>query len=299
MLSSIFDPLSSVLSVLFFVLRYMYTELLPHLRCPSCHNTLTLQQPESDHTGEIVAGRLGCTACGAAYPVRDGIADFLGPPRPPSLAQVVNELPPTAWAYERLWRPFALTLLTGEHFAYRRELPLIAGLAQPGRGGLYLDIACGNGLYARALARAMRGADGHVVALEHALPMLAQGRRYARAAGLRVSFVRAKAQALPIAANAAAGAVIGGSLNEIGDLDGCLAEIGRVLAQGGRFVGMTLTRADTSIGRAVQRLLGVGGIQFWTPAELTGHFARHSLRTVGRWRYGIVLFTQSISQRPT
>ncbi|MFL5805705.1 MAG: methyltransferase domain-containing protein, partial [Roseiflexaceae bacterium] len=236
----------------------MYTELLPHLRCPSCHDTLALQQPEDDSTGEIIAGRLSCATCGAGYPIREGIADFLGPPRPPSPAQLVNELPPTAWAYERLWRPFALTLLSGERFTYPRELPLVVGLAEPQRGGLYLDVACGNGLYARALTHAMRGVDGHVAALEHSFPMLAEGRRYARAAGLRISFVRARAQALPVATGAAAGVVIGGSLNEIGDLDRCLAEVGRTLASGARFVAMTLTRADTPAGRLAQAMIGTG-----------------------------------------
>src|SRR5215210_6852749 len=101
----------------------MYTDLLPYLRCPACQNTLTLQHPMVDPAGEIVGGNLACPACDAHYPVRAGIADFLGPPRPPTPAQVVNELPPTAWAYERLWRPFALSLLSGESFPYRRELP--------------------------------------------------------------------------------------------------------------------------------------------------------------------------------
>ena len=276
----------------------MYTDLLSHLRCPSCHNILSLEQPEQDSAGEIVAGRLRCAACAADHPIRDGVADFLGWPRPPSAAQVVNELPPTAWAYERLWRPFALSLLTGETFTYQRELPLIAALTEAQRGGLYLDVACGNGLYARALARTMRGAFGHIVAIEHSFPMLAQGRRFARGAGLRISFVRARAQALPIAANAAAGVVIGGSLNEIGDLNACLAEIQRTLTTGGgRFVAMTLTRADTSAGRAVQDMVGLGGIQFWTPGELIAHFSDHGLQTVGSWRYGIVLFTHSLKRK--
>jgi SAM-dependent methyltransferase len=275
----------------------VYTDLLPYLRCPSCHNILTLDQPEQDSAGEIISGRLRCAACVADYPIRKGIADFLGWPRPPTIAQVVNELPPTAWVYERVWRPFALSLLTGETFTYRRELPLIAALTQAQRGGLYIDVACGNGLYARALARTMRGAAGHVVALEHAFPMLAQGRRYARAAGLRISFVRATAQALPIAADATAGVVIGGSLNEIGDLDACLAEIQRTLGRGGRFVAMTLTRADTRVGRAVQLLLGPGGIQFWTPKKLIEHFGRHNLWTSGSSRYGIVLFTHSVKRK--
>jgi SAM-dependent methyltransferase len=112
--------------------------------------------------------------------VRDGIADFLGPPRPPTPAQITNEWPLTAWVYERGWRPFALTLLSGEPFPYRRELPLITALAEPRRGGLYLDVACSNGLYARALARSLAGAPGHVVGVDHSLPMLKQARQYAR-----------------------------------------------------------------------------------------------------------------------
>jgi SAM-dependent methyltransferase len=262
-----------------------------------------LRRPETDSIGEIVAGLLECAICGAGYPIRDGIADFLGAPRPPSLAQVVNELPPTAWGYERFWRPFALTLFTGERFPYRRELPLIAVLAEPWRGGLYLDVACGNGLYARALTRAMPNAPdggakaGHVVALEHAFPMLVQGRKFARAAGLRISFVRARAQALPIATGAASGVVIGGSLNEIGDLDGCLAEARRALANDGHFVAMTLTRAASFVGRMVQGMVGIGGIRFWAPDDLVRRFEQHGFRTIGRWCYGIVLFTQSIKRK--
>jgi ubiquinone/menaquinone biosynthesis C-methylase UbiE len=258
---------------------------------------MALEQPEQDSAGEIVCGQLCCAGCTNTYPIRHGIADFLGRPRPPTPAQVVNELPPTAWIYERLWRPFALSLLTGETFTYRRELPLIAALTEAQRGGLYIDVACGNGLYARALARTMRGAAGHVVALEHAFPMLVQGRRYARDAGLRISFVRASAQSLPIATDAAAGVVVGGSLNEIGDLDACLAEVRRTLASAGRFVAMTLTRADTPVGRVVQLMLGPGGVRFWTSQQLIEQFERHDLRTCSFWHYGIVLFTHSVKRK--
>jgi ubiquinone/menaquinone biosynthesis C-methylase UbiE len=202
---------------------------------------------------------------------------------------VVNELPPAAWVYERAWRPFALTLLTGEAFPYRRELPLIAGLVEPRRGGLFLDVACSNGLYARALARKLGGV-GHVAGFDHSLPMLRQARRYARAAGLQISYVRAKAQALPVVAHAAAGVVIGGSLNEIGDLGTCLDEVRRTLAMDGRYLAMTLSRADTPRGRAFQRIMGVGGIALWTAEELSRAFSRHGLWTVARWKYGLVMF---------
>jgi ubiquinone/menaquinone biosynthesis C-methylase UbiE/uncharacterized protein YbaR (Trm112 family) len=268
----------------------VYRDVLPYLRCPTCRLPLALQHVRTAADDEIIGGDLGCAGCGARYPVRDGVADFLGPPRPPSPAQMTNELPPTAWVYERAWRPFALSLLSGESFPYRRELPLITGLVEPRRGGLYLDVACSNGLYARALARTLGTAPGHVAGFDHSLPMLKQARRYARAAGLRISYLRAKAQALPVVAHAAAGVVIGGSLNEIGDLDTCLAEVRRTLAMDGRYLAMTLARAATPGGRAFQQLMGVGGIAFWTPEELSRLFSRYGLWTVSRWKYGLVMF---------
>jgi len=275
----------------------VYRDILPYLRCPTCHLPLALQHSRAADNDEIVGGDFECAGCGARYPVRDGIGDFLGPPRPPTPEQVTNELPLTAWIYERGWRPFALTLLSGESFPYQRELPLIAGLVEPQRGGLYLDVACSNGLYARALARTLRGSPGHVAGFDHSLPMLKQARRYARAAGLRISYLRAKAQALPVVAHAAAGVVIGGSLNEIGDLDACLAEVRRTLALDGRYVAMTLARARTPGGRLLQQLLGLGGIAFWTPAELEAAFIRHGLRTVARWKYGLVMFQLALPDK--
>ena len=269
----------------------MYPDLLPYLRCPVCHARLCSQPSEVDPAGDIVAGALSCVGCGARYPVRSGIADFLGSVRPATPAQVVNDWPITGWGYERLWRPFALTLLSNRPFPYWRELRLIAALTEPQRGGLYVDVACSNGLYARALARAMRCAPGHVAGVDHSFSMLVEARRFARVAELRISYVRAEAQALPIMDGAAAGVVIGGSLNEIGDLDRCLSEVRRTLAPRGRYVGMSLTQAATALGRALQRVVGSGGIRFWTPKELVGHFERHGLRNVGRWSYGVVLFT--------
>ncbi|MEN9935535.1 MAG: hypothetical protein RLZZ387_2114 [Chloroflexota bacterium] len=271
----------------------MYADALPYLRCIACGAGLRLERPVYN-ADDIVSGALGCAGCGASFPVREGVADFLGPPRPPTPAQLTNEWPATAWVYERAWRPFALTLLARERFPYRRELPLVMGMLRPERGGLLLDVACSNGLYARAMARTMRGATGHVVAVDHALPMLLEGRRRAHEGGLRITFVRAKAQALPVSPGAATGVAVGGSLNEIGDLDACLAEVRRALAPGGHFAAMTLARAATPPGRLVQQALGPGGVVFWTPDELAAYFARHGLRTIRREQHGIVLFTLAI-----
>jgi ubiquinone/menaquinone biosynthesis C-methylase UbiE len=97
-----------------------------------------------------------------------------------------------------------------------------------------------------------------------------------------------------LAPDVADGVAIGGSLNEIGDLDTCLAAVRRVLAPDGRFVAMTLARSSGSLGQTVQRALGAGGLSFWSSDELVEQFARHGLRTLRREQHGIVLFTMGV-----
>jgi ubiquinone/menaquinone biosynthesis C-methylase UbiE len=143
-------------------------------------------------------------------------------------------------------------------------------------------------------ARAQHGAALQVIGVDHSLPMLLEARRRAREAGLPISYVRASAQALPLRSGAANGVTIGGSLNEIGDVDTCLSEARRLLDRGGQLVMMSLARAATPVGEGVQRLLRPAGIAFWTPEELTERLARHGLRTLRREQYGIVLFTLAV-----
>ncbi len=272
----------------------MYAEALAHLTCPQ-HPDAPLElagRVRRSTDGEIVTGRLRCPVCGVRYRIDRGVADLLGPlDMPTTLVQLTNYLPPTAWGYERAWRPHALTLLAGEPFGYERELPLLVGLAAPERGGLCVDVACSNGLYARALARAQGGAAGHVIGLDHALPMLRQARAYALAEGLRVSFVRAKAQALPFAAGTVAVLTMGGSLNELGAIDLALRELRRTLAPTGRCAMMCLTRGTTGPGRALQGVLSVGGIAFPPLEELNRRARMAGLRLRAQWRYRVVVLS--------
>jgi SAM-dependent methyltransferase len=276
----------------------MYPEALRFLTCPR-HPVVPLAlEPGARHAGDaVLAGRLRCPTCRRRYPIADGVPDLLGPlALPDSPAQLTNYLAPTAWAYERTWRPRALTLLAGEPFGYDRELPLITGLAEPARGGLVVDVACSNGLYARALERARGAAPGHVIGLDHAMPMLREARARAEAEGLRITYVRAKAQALPFAPGAAAALAMGGSLNEIGDADAALRELRRVLAPAGRLVMMGLVGAEGLPGRALQAALGLGGIAFPPLAELNLRLAAAGLRLRAQWRYGVVVFSLLVGE---
>jgi len=271
----------------------MYPEALTHLRCPDCLDIplILAAGARLARNGEITHGELHCERCPASYSIDRGIADLLGSrARPDSPAQVTNYLPITAWGYERLWRWYALTLLSGEAFAYDRELALVTALMAPERGGLYVDLGCSNGLYARALTRKLPPDRSHVIGIDHSLPMLCQARTFAQHTRQRISFVRAKAQALPFADGTVAGVPIGGSLNEIGDVTGCLHEVRRVLAPTGRCVLMSLAQARSHAGRALQTFLGLGGLMFWTDNDLNDLLQSHGLRLAAQWRYSIVVF---------
>ncbi len=271
----------------------MYPKALSLLCCPHHPDTRLALEPGAHRApdGELIAGWLRCPTDSQRYRVREGIPDLLGPTALPfSPAQVVNYLPPAAWAYERTWRPHSLTLLTGEPFGYQRELPLMLALLAPQRGGLYLDLACSNGLYARAIDRHLP-TDGHVVALDHSLPMLKQARAFARHTGQHISFVRASAQALPFAPAALAGVAMGGSLNEIGDTTTALHEIRRVLTPEGRFVSMNLVQAESTAGRWLQRFLSTGGLDFWPLDSLNSLFEDCGLSLAAQWRYRVVVFS--------
>ncbi|NTV62069.1 MAG: methyltransferase domain-containing protein [Oscillochloris sp.] len=272
----------------------MYPDALPFLTCPRHPDSplVLTRGARSAADGAILRGRLCCPTCRSSYPITDGILDMLGPLSfPATPTQWTNALAPTAWGYERIWRPRALTLLSGEALGYERELPLITGLSAPERGGLFVDVACSNGLYARAIARARAGDRGPTVGVDHSFAMLRQARSFAVRERLRISYVRAKAQALPLAAGSATGLAMGGSLNEIGDVGRALAELKRTLGPGGRCVMMGLVRAETGAGQALQMVLGNGGIAFWTLAELNRHYATAGLRLRAQWRYGVVVFS--------
>jgi SAM-dependent methyltransferase len=272
----------------------MYAEALAYLRCLACPDTrLDVNGDlQRDSDGAIRQGTLHCRSCRSRYPIRDGIVDMLrGAAVSYTPAQITNYLPPTAWAYERTWRPRALSLLTGEPFGYERELPLIVELLAPQRGGLYVDIACSNGLYARAIARTLGEQPGHVIGIDHSRPMLQQARRFAQQHGLRISYVRAQAQRLPFAAEQAAGLAMGGSLNEIGDQDASLREARRILAPTGRFAMMNLVRAEHLAGRALQGALSSSGLRFWSLEQLNRHLETSGLRLVAQWRYRVVVFS--------
>lgn len=266
----------------------MYADIVPFLQCPVCAaNPLSLVEAD-EADGEIVAGVLRCTHCSTQTQIVDGIWDTLaGDALPLTPAQITNYLPLAAKGYEPLWRWQALSRLSGRRFPLREELTLLRDLIQPQADQFYVDVACSAGLYARTLARA--GAT--VVGVDHSWAMLGEARHIAKKQGLQISYVRARAQALPFRPGTAAGTTMGGSLNEIGDKQGALAEMARVTKPNGRLFCMNLLRAESVWGRALQDLLGTGGINFFDQPTFNGWLADTGWQSRAQWRWRVVAIT--------
>ena len=185
-------------------------------------------------------------------PVVDGIWDAMGARRPPrTLAQLSNVVPPVPQLYERVWRVRSLGLLSGRPFPLAEELTELDAALGDVTGRVVVDVGCSEGLYSRHLAG--RGAL-----------VLRRAARRAAAAGVRIAPTRAIAQGLPLVDEGADAVVIGGSLNEIGDVAGALREAARVLPTGGRMFVMSLVRSTTRWGRLAQGLARPSGIDFPT-----------------------------------
>lgn len=238
----------------------MLRSVVGHLRCPFCDSgglrlEISGATTPNESVDRVDDATLTCPGCGRTTQVIDRIWHALGDHRwSKTPAQISNVVPPTPQLYEKVWRRRSLTLLSGRPFPIAEELAELATAMNPAPGAVFVDVGCSEGLYARALA----DAGATVIAVDHSRGFL---RRVVLTSGDRpVVAVRAVAQSLPLASAAFAGAVLGASLNEIGDQATCLDEMARVTKVGGRMFSMSLTTATTRRGRTLQRLLGPTGI---------------------------------------
>lgn len=157
----------------------------------------------------------------------------------------------------------------------------------PGLAGLrILDVGCGGGFLAEALARA--GAD--VSAVDRSLPTIEAARRHAASAKLAIDYRSADALALPYEAGEFDAVISSDFLEHVSDrLERVLAEQARVLRPGGLLGFETINR--TLLARVVLVWLAQGLLRvvprhlhdarlFIPPDTLVGTLDRLGLRVV-------------------
>jgi SAM-dependent methyltransferase len=243
--------------------------VLPILACPRCHAGAPFQDLR----------RPRCRACGfepatVGHRVLDLIATTGAEPLTFTAEQRLMDSELVARLYDRLWRPTFVRLLAGkgagaavgglagELFIHKHSLGL------DDRSGPWLDLSCGPGAFARALAAAAPGAL--VVGLDISRAMLDVAAQ--RTAGYtNVVLVRADAHALPFTATAFSGVNNAGALHAYDDPELVFREIHRVLRPGGHYVGSTFAEAPSLLGRIAAR---AAGIRRFDPSELRAWLQR-------------------------
>ncbi len=151
-----------------------------------------------------------------------------------------------------------------------------------------LDVGCGGGYMAEALARA----GCRVTAVDASAASLATARAHAARAGLEIDYRDGSAERLPVRDAAFDVVCCWGVLEHVADVDAVLAEAARVLVPGGVFAFDTVNRTWTSW------LVGIKVLQDWPwtrafdapvhdwrmflpPGELLAALARQGLRSGG------------------
>jgi SAM-dependent methyltransferase len=265
-------------------------DLLPTVRPqPADTQGLVFAEGTRDDEGGISEGTVRSPTTGRRYRIRAGYLDLLGSsPGSVNVANLTNYLPGAGRLYEPLWRTRSLTLLTGSRFPNEREVDRIAKLANIERGGLFLDLGCSAGLYTRSL-QATLGSGGHLVGVDLSPSMLGEAVRRS-ATRPRPSYVRADAALLPFADGVFAGAVCGGTLNELKDPARVLRETRRVLAPSAGLAIMGILAATTPKGRRLQRFLSTGGIQFFRKDQLASLLSHAGLEPGPIEAHGCVFF---------
>jgi SAM-dependent methyltransferase len=243
--------------------------VLPILSCPRCRAEApfrSLRHPR-------------CTTCGlepaSANPhILDLIDVGVGEPTAANTEQRLMESELVARIYDRFWRPTFVRLLagkgagaavgglSGELFIHKH------GLSLDDRPGPWLDLSCGPGAFARALAAAAPGAL--IVGLDISRAMLEVAAQ--RTGGYtNVVLVRADAHALPFVDGAFGGVNNAGALHAYDDPELVFREIRRVLRPGGLYVGSTFAEAPSLLGRLAAR---AAGIRRFEPSELRAWLQR-------------------------
>ena len=199
--------------------------------CPVCK--LLLRQEE---------GVLRCPTCSQAYPISQGVPDFILEELSQSKDLVLRRMTAIdrmARIYEtRLWYPIVLNIYGGFHSPSLAQLVTTVSQKVQSTKGRVLDIACGPGTFGRRIASPSK----EVFGIDVSMGMLRQGAAYTAKEGIpNVHFARARVEALPFEDGFFDAALCCGSLHLFADTVIALREMARVMKPGAILAVFTFT----------------------------------------------------------
>ncbi len=187
--------------------------------CPVCKRPLRQEK-----------GVLCCSACSEAYPIREGVPDFIREELSQSADPVLRRMAVIdrmARIYEtRLWYPLVLKVFGGFQSPSLAQLVRTVSQKVQSSYGRVLDVACGPGTYGRRVASPSK----EVFGIDISRGMLRQGVAYTAKEGIRnMHFARARVEALPFEDGCFDAALCCGSLHLFADTVAALGEMARVM----------------------------------------------------------------------
>ncbi|WAS92011.1 methyltransferase domain-containing protein [Nannocystis punicea] len=233
------------------------------LCCPACRGPLDVEG-----VGAV------CRGCDRRYPGDRGYLDFL-----PDLGAAGEGLGPRlmhsralARVYERLWRPFFVTVASNGLPDYRAEFEAVLAALASAEGGAVVDLSCGPGFTGRKLAESGRFA--RVFGLDWSLAMLARAAADNRG---RMRLVRGDVGHLPFKTGSIDGVHAGAAFHVWPDPASAVAEVARVVRPGGAFVASTFAHTE-GLRRTFESVVSaVGQFHVFEVDQLRGMLSAHGL----------------------
>jgi len=207
--------------------------------CPACKRLLGQEE-----------GMLRCATCSRAYPINEGIPDFileeLSRSADPELRRM-RFIDRMARIYEtRLWYPIVLNVYGGLRSPSLAQLVRKVAQKVQSTSGRVLDVACGPGTFGRRIASPSK----EIFGIDVSRGMLLQGAAYATEEGIHnVHFARARVEALPFEDGSFDAALCCGSLHLFADTVIALREIARVMKPAAVLAVFTFTGGSAGILR--------------------------------------------------
>ena len=212
--------------------------------CPACYGKLAFEKDVS---------QFHCTNCNAAYPVVNGIIDFL-PDYSGAIgrSQKAMENRFVSKIYEEIFRPLITSL--GSDIRYQDEIEWLLKTQTEVPPKIILDLGCGSGKYARLLSKEYEPELTFCVDLS--MTILSVAKEKAQTENLEnIIFMRASADQLPIRSDMIDWVNCFGALHLFPDTIKALKEIGRISSTEAMLTCLTACYEDSGKLPLLSRLI--------------------------------------------
>ncbi|CAN4113111.1 unnamed protein product [Withania somnifera] len=244
--------------------------------CPICYEPLIRKGPSGFNIPAIYRSGFKCKKCNKSYSSKNIYLDLTVT----SGTKEYNESKPTgteifrspvvSFLYERGWRQtFNQSGFPGPD----EEFNMAQEYFKAAEGGVLVDISCGSGLFSRKFAKS--GVYSRVIALDFSENMLRQCYDFIKTdesiLSSNLGLVRADVSRLPFSSGSVDAVHAGAALHCWPSPSNAVAEISRILHNGGVFVGTTFLRVNPSAPTSFRALLQIAGqttYRFFTQEEI-------------------------------